>query len=365
MPARTLPNLGLKAGYDPGENGWADDMTLNLLKLSVLSQGYVLSKVAAEPGSPTVGDVHILDETHATHPNEVIVYDGPTGEEEWVYIEPNEGWLVYNQAANYYEKFDGTEWAELATGGGGGSPVAVDDEGVEIVAAVARINFEGDGVIVTDEGGDEVRVLIPGGDSGSTPTVRAANSQSSSANSYVITWPSGTVENDVVFIFAAHGFGITPPTGWAELDQQVGSQINGAILAKQMTAADITAGSVTVPTTGTFNGVFIAVTIDGATMARIRLPLRSIRSSSGASSVTFAAPGPVTPDLVLMFAMNRGASNNTFSGTNTSIATRNATDASGAVASTTDISKLGIVRTASFSSAGSGYYVGAIAIVGP
>jgi len=123
MPARTLPNLGLKAGYDPGENGWADDMTLNLLKLSVLSQGYVLSKVAAEPGSPTVGDVHILDETHATHPNEVIVYDGPTGEEEWVYIVPNDGWLLYNQGAVTYERFDGTEWSPLALDGITEAPV--------------------------------------------------------------------------------------------------------------------------------------------------------------------------------------------------------------------------------------------------
>lgn len=123
MPARDLPNLGLKAGYDPGENGWGDDMTLNLLKLSVLSQGGVIDKVAVEPPTPAAGDVYILDETHATHPNEIIVFDGPTGEEEWVYLEPNEGWLVYNRAEEYYEKFDGTVWSELATGGGGGGGV--------------------------------------------------------------------------------------------------------------------------------------------------------------------------------------------------------------------------------------------------
>ena len=120
MPARTLPNLSLLAGYDLGEDGWADDMTLNLLKLSVLTQGTVQEKVAAEPVSPTAGDVILLDETNATNPNAVAVYDGPTGEEAWVYIAPNDGWLLYNQAAGYYEKFDGTVWAELETGGGGG-----------------------------------------------------------------------------------------------------------------------------------------------------------------------------------------------------------------------------------------------------
>lgn len=120
MAARDLPNLGLTAGYDPGENGWGDDMTLNLLKLSVLSQGTVINKVAAEPGAPAAGDTYILDETHATHPNEVIVFDGPVGEEAWVYIVPNEGWLIYNQTANYYEQFNGVSWSEFAGGGGGG-----------------------------------------------------------------------------------------------------------------------------------------------------------------------------------------------------------------------------------------------------
>lgn len=116
MPARTLPNLGLKAFYDLGEDGWKDDMDLNLLRLSVLTQGSVNSKVATEPGSPTNGDIHILDETNGTNPNKVIVRDNGA----WVYITPVEGWLMFNRAADYYEKFDGTAWAELATGGGGG-----------------------------------------------------------------------------------------------------------------------------------------------------------------------------------------------------------------------------------------------------
>lgn len=120
MPAREFPNLGLKGGYDEHESGWADDQNLNLLKLSVLTQGTVIDKVAAEPGVVTAGAVYLLDETNATNPNAVAVYDGPTGEEDWVYFAPEDGWLLFNQAEGYYEKFDGTVWAELATGGGGG-----------------------------------------------------------------------------------------------------------------------------------------------------------------------------------------------------------------------------------------------------
>lgn len=120
MAERTFPNVGLKGGYEPGENGWGDAQNLNLLTLSVLTQGTVIDKVAAEPGSPAAGDVYLLDETHATHANAVAVFDGPALDEEWVYIQPQAGWLLYNQAAEYYEKFDGTVWAELETGGGGG-----------------------------------------------------------------------------------------------------------------------------------------------------------------------------------------------------------------------------------------------------
>lgn len=116
MPARTLPNLGLTGFFDLGEEGWDDEMSLNLLTLSVLTQGRVLSKVAAEPGSPDDGDVHILDETHATQANKVAIRDAGA----WVYVTPFSGWLLYNVAADYYEKFDGAAWAELEMSGSGG-----------------------------------------------------------------------------------------------------------------------------------------------------------------------------------------------------------------------------------------------------
>jgi len=141
---RTLPNLGLQGFFDLGEDGWDDEMSLNLLKLSVLTQGGVLSKVSATPATPDPGDVHIFAGDHPTNPNDVAVFDGETGEEEWKYFTPAEGWLLYNRTEDYYEKFDGTEWAELATGGGGGSaeyPDFTDSAGKALV-----VNETEDGV---------------------------------------------------------------------------------------------------------------------------------------------------------------------------------------------------------------------------
>lgn len=134
MAARDLPNLALKGFFDLGEDGWDDEMSLNLLKLSVLVQATALDKVSAEPGSPTDGDVYILDETHATHPNEVAIRDDGA----WVYVEPFEGWLIFNQAEGYYEKFGGATWAELETGGGdpvGPSEVISEAGNYDVLAA--------------------------------------------------------------------------------------------------------------------------------------------------------------------------------------------------------------------------------------
>ncbi len=135
MPARIFPNIGLKGGYDEHEAGWGDDQNLNLLILSVLSQGSVEEKVAVEPGAPAPGTVVILDETEPTNPNAVAVFEGPVGFEVWTYIEPKEGWLLYNKDTDYYEKFDGTVWAELPLGGGGGGLSVVQTEAADYTVA--------------------------------------------------------------------------------------------------------------------------------------------------------------------------------------------------------------------------------------
>jgi hypothetical protein len=171
MAARDLPNLGLRAFYDLGQDGWKDDQDLGLLKLSVLVQPVVLSIEAAEPATPALGDVHLLDEAHATHANEIIVWDGETGEEAWVYITPHEGWKVFVLDEEEDYRFDGVAWESVAaavgvpeapedgtgyvrkdgawvaeSGGGGGTVtesliVAVGDETTAITTGAAKVTF--------------------------------------------------------------------------------------------------------------------------------------------------------------------------------------------------------------------------------
>lgn len=142
MASRTLPNIGLKGFWTLGEDGWKDENDLNLLKLSVLVQGGAISKVSATPGSPVDGDVYLFDETHPTDANKIAIRDSGA----WVFLTPLEGWLMHNQAAGYYEKFDGTAWAELATGGSGGAVtesiiIACSDEVTALTAGTNKVTF--------------------------------------------------------------------------------------------------------------------------------------------------------------------------------------------------------------------------------
>ncbi len=158
MASRTLPNVGLKGFWNLGEDGWEDEMDRNLLLISVLAQGGAISKVSATPGSPTDGDVHIFDETHGTQPNKIAIRDASG----WIYVTPQEGWLVYNRAANYFEKFDGTVWAQLVTGSSPASTTEVltgtDASKHATPDSVASLWEQGTdiasaGTLVVDEGG--------------------------------------------------------------------------------------------------------------------------------------------------------------------------------------------------------------------
>lgn len=120
MAARTLPNLALQAFFAVGEDGWDDEMSLNMLKLSVLTQGGIKSRVAALPGAPVDGDVHIL----TTDDTIQIRDDGA-----WVVVVPQEGWLLYDRSTNEYVSYDGATWGVLETGGGGGGVEEAPEDG--------------------------------------------------------------------------------------------------------------------------------------------------------------------------------------------------------------------------------------------
>lgn len=133
MPAITYPNLGLKAGFTLGENGWDDEMTANILLLSILVQGRVQAKQAALPGSPVDGDLVILDETNMANPNDLAARISGA----WVYIDAQIGWRMWNIAQGYYEVFNGTVWVPQLES----IIIAVGDEDTPIAVGAAKVTF--------------------------------------------------------------------------------------------------------------------------------------------------------------------------------------------------------------------------------
>lgn len=154
MPSRILAgSLGLTGDWDAGEDGWKDGNDANLLWLSVLTQGRFTDQVAAEPGAPAEGDIYILAASHATHPNEIAVYD----EGAWHYKAPLSGWRLYNVTLGVFAQFSGTAWANDAAG--------LDAEAVRDIMAAA-LTGGSNVTIVPNDAADTITIDATGGGTG-------------------------------------------------------------------------------------------------------------------------------------------------------------------------------------------------------
>lgn len=114
---RTLPGLGLTAGWTPGTSGWNVGMDANLRVLSLMVQARALSRVTALPSSPAAGAVYLVPADAPSHANELAAWDNGA----WFYLVPKEGTEVYvvDEHARYRFGADGT-WAPVASGVGNG-----------------------------------------------------------------------------------------------------------------------------------------------------------------------------------------------------------------------------------------------------
>lgn len=119
MASRTLPGLGLQGFWALGEDGWKDGMDANLRKLSALCQARINSRQALEPSGASNGDIYLL--TGGANNKKLALRDNET----WVYIDPVEGFTVWDTNTNSELRYDGTEWIEGSEGGTGGSLLAI------------------------------------------------------------------------------------------------------------------------------------------------------------------------------------------------------------------------------------------------
>jgi len=142
MAERTLPGIGLTAFWDLGADGWNTGMDINLRLLSALVQPRAIDHVGTTPGSPSNGNIYLFTAAHATQPNKVAIYDA----DAWIYVTPAAGWLVYDIAAGFYRKYDGSAWVELTVSSSAGNPteslvIAVSDETTALTSGTGKVTF--------------------------------------------------------------------------------------------------------------------------------------------------------------------------------------------------------------------------------
>lgn len=108
---------------DPNWNSWMDQ---NLLRLSVLSQGSVISRDAPVPANPPDGAIFIVPDDDDTNPNEIAVQDGGS----LTFIEPFPGLQLFVTLDNQFVAWNGSGWVvtfDLNGGGGGMTLLALAD----------------------------------------------------------------------------------------------------------------------------------------------------------------------------------------------------------------------------------------------
>lgn len=128
---RALPGLGLRAYWTPGSNGWADEHDPDIRKVSVLLQCAVISRVTSLPGSPTDGDMYIVPVGDA-NANDIAARDNGA----WVYFTPQEGFIVWDKAADEFVKWTGSAWETVLR-----SPLmAINNQTVAYTLALSDIN---------------------------------------------------------------------------------------------------------------------------------------------------------------------------------------------------------------------------------
>lgn len=142
---------------------------------------------------------------------------------------------------------------------------------------------------------------------GNPPTIRGTGIQASSATSYTVNWPTGTVSGDFAVIMCGHGWSASTPSGWTSNDNQAGSGWNGAVFSKTLTSGDISAGHVTVSFAGSFDGVIAIITFVGGTAGIRETDFNRNASGGGTVSGPATSSSVVTTDMCLYFGSARSA----------------------------------------------------------
>lgn len=257
---RAFPNLSLKGDWDLGEDNWKDDMDSNLLLLSVLVQSRVLDIVAAEPGAPAQGDVYLLNETHATHPNAIAAYD----EAAWHYFAPLVGWRVWNVAAGGFMTFGGATWAV--------DVVAMTTEQMQDMIASFLTNGANVNLVYNDAGNIITISAVQPALFYNYGSFAATNILSAEVlMDHIVTQAHTLAAN---FAGCVASVGANPTSAWSAVVQKNGANVGTLAVATTGVVTFTTTGGATVPmAVGDVLSVIAPASVD-STIGRLRFSFK-------------------------------------------------------------------------------------------
>jgi len=113
MPERIMPGLGLRAFYDPGQRDWGTSVSEDLRRLSALVQARATSRTAALPATGTEGQIAIVPATAVANANALALWDEVAGVPSWVYLTPQEGWVIWIADEMRHLRFTAGAWVDV------------------------------------------------------------------------------------------------------------------------------------------------------------------------------------------------------------------------------------------------------------
>lgn len=117
--------------------------------IDALAQGVAINETNTPPGSPGEGDTYIVGTapTGAWASNAEDIAINLSG---WVFVNPNEGWTMYEQTNNVERRWDGANWVDdhrgaaivsLTNSTGGSTDDDVSDVGASFNQTTLNNNF--------------------------------------------------------------------------------------------------------------------------------------------------------------------------------------------------------------------------------